>query len=118
MPNPLFDSAALAIVAYAHVNGTDGTSTTCTDNLTTSRVSQGVYALTLPTGLGQEIQNDLFIVTPHTTTALPNTGLITNPRVFDISSNLKEVLVGTASTALDCDFDVLILRTTLPRSLT
>ncbi len=113
MPNPLFDSSTLAIVAYAEVNGTTGGSTTCSDKMATTRLSQGTYQCLLSTGLYQDNSRDLILATPKVTTAIATAG----PRsavTFEVSSQEKRVIIYDATTYLDSDFDVLVLRTTLP----
>lgn len=124
MPSTLFDSAGLAIVAYAQVDGATGSSTTtglANSGVSTTRISTGLYQLFLPTGLAQDHSRDLIVVQPK---ALPTTTAIndgTHPVAFVVenSATVKQVsmwgVAGSwATTSVDSDFDVLILRTVLP----
>ena len=113
MPNPLFDSSTLAIVAYAKVLGSTGASTTCSDKMATTRLSTGTYQCLLATAITQDINRDLILVTPKVTTAIATAG-IRGAVTFELSSQEKRVIVYDGTTALDSDFDVLVLRTTLP----
>lgn len=107
----MMDQAKLAAVAYAQVSGADGLSTLCNSGLSTSRISTGYYALTLPTGAGntqtlaQTPASDLIVVTP--------TGQ--SPMVFNVDNTdaiMKKVTFVTASNfAADTDFSVVIFRT-------
>ena len=53
MPSTLFDSAGLAIVAYAQVDGatgqSEGTTSLANSGVNTTRTSTGMYYVTLPT---------------------------------------------------------------------
>ena len=124
MPSTLFDSAGLAIVAYVQVNGKDGSSTStllANSGVSTTKVpfTTGDYLIQLSTALGQDPSRDLIFVQP---TAKANTDRPYPPAalVVDGDDYTKEVLIGTLdshtgfTTALDCDFNVLILRTILP----
>jgi hypothetical protein len=121
MPSTLFDSAGLAIVAYAQVTG--GTSSTATANsgVSTTRVTTGIYQVFLPTGLAQSDTKDLIFVQPKanpSTTAI-QLGCAVDANVVEESASTKQVkLTGVSgtltTTAIDSDFDILILRTILP----
>lgn len=113
MPNPLFDSSTLAIVAYAEVNGTDGASTTCSDKMATTRLGLGTYQCLLTTGLYQDNSRDLILVTPKITTAISAAG-VRAACSYEVSPEEKQVIIHNGTTLLDSDFDVLVLRTTLP----
>jgi hypothetical protein len=121
MPSTLFDSAGLAIVAYAQVTG--GTSSTATANsgVSTTRVTTGIYQVFLPTGLAQSDTKDLIFVQPKanpSTTAI-QLGCAVVADVVEESAATKQVkLTGVSgtltTTAVDSDFDILILRTIMP----
>ena len=123
MPSTLFDSAGLAIVAYAQVDGASGSSTStalANSGVSTTRTSTGVYYVALPTGLTQDLSRDLIFVQTKVTTALPSPN--NGPRtanLFEVDAGKKAVTIYGASptmstTAIDSDFDVLVLRTILP----
>ena len=65
-----FSQAQLAIVAYAEVSGTDGSSTKTNSGIATTRLGLGTYALDLPVasqnqiGLQQFSDRDLIFVQP------------------------------------------------------
>ena len=123
MPSTLFDSAGLAIVAYAQVNGDDGSSNStalANSGVTTTKVpfTSGDYLVQLSTALGQDPSRDLIFVQPtaevKTDQPFPPSAL-----VVDGDDYVKEVRIGGpdgfgGTTALDCDFNILILRTILP----
>ena len=122
MPSTLFDSAGLAIVAYAQVDGatgqSEGTTSLANSGVSTTRTATGVYYVTLPTGLAQDLSRDLIFVQPKVTTALPTGGART-ANVFEVDAASKQVTIFAQSpwlntTALDSDFDILVLRTILP----
>jgi len=121
MPSTLFDSAGLAIVAYAQVDGATGSSSStalANSGVSTTRISTGVYNVTLPTGLSQDLSRDMIFVQPKVTTALP-TPCARSAVVFEPDATTKVVTIYGANlsivtTALDSDFDVLFLRTILP----
>ena len=122
MPSTLFDSAGLAIVAYAQVDGatgqSEGTTGLANSGVSTTRTATGVYYVTLPTGLAQDLSRDLIFVQTKVTTALPTGGART-ANVFEADAASKQVTIFAQSptlntTALDSDFDVLVLRTILP----
>ena len=133
MPSTLFDSAGLAIVAYAQVDGATGSSISSTamnstllanSGVTTSRIDVGWYSLTLSTATGQDPSRDLIFVQPTTpTTNDYGPGSVPYPPstlVVDNDDYEKQVFIGTLdpttqlTTALDCDFNILVLRTILP----
>lgn len=126
MPSTLFDSAGLAIVAYAQVDGATGQSAGTTafanSGVYTTRTATGVYDVYLPTGLTQDSSRDLIFVQPKTTpkTTAIRLGYRVSADLFEVDATRKQVQtvgiggVVAATTAIDSDFDVLVLRTTLP----
>jgi hypothetical protein len=62
MPSLGFSAPNLALVAYAEVDGDEGSSTRCNSGVTTSRVSDGVYAVGLPSNLQQPNDSSLVFV--------------------------------------------------------
>ena len=115
----MFDQAKLAVVAYAEVSGTDGSSTRTNSGITTTRLALGTYALDMPVasanqvGLQQFSDRDLIFVQ-----ALNATAPIATTAVNDANQTRKLVFTGSsATTAVDCDFSVLILRTLTPPTL-
>ncbi len=123
MSSPLFDSSCLAIVAYAHVDGATGAAVNttsgiaCADKCATTRLSLGTYQIMLNTGLGQGFTKDLIIATPMITTAIALNGA-RSAMSFDVSDLEKRIIIHGAApgsaTCIDSDFDVVVLRTTLP----
>ena len=117
-----FSNTSLAIVAYAQVSGTDGSSTLCNSGIATTRLGMGTFRLSLPVGsqnqigLGQLAATDLVTVTPLTlSTASPPTGPVLLTVVNNQDTNDKLVLFGTsATTAIDTDFSVVIYRSNIP----
>ena len=126
MPSTLFDSAGLAIVAYAQVDGatgqSEGTTGLANSGVYTTRVTTGIYDVYLPTNLSQDLSRDLIFVQPKTTpgTTSIRLGFRVAADLFEVNATLKQVqMIGVggavaASTAIDSDFDVLVLRTILP----
>jgi len=121
----MFDQAKLAIVAYAEV-AIDGSSTKTNSGITTTHIALGTYALDLPVasqnqiGLQQFSDRDLIFVQPINATV----GGIAATAVNDAAAyggdmvTRKLVFLGTsATTAVDCAFSVLILRTVTPPAL-
>jgi hypothetical protein len=121
MPSTLFDSAGLAIVAYAQVTGGATSTAVANSGVSTTRITTGIYQIFLPTGLAQSDTKDLIYVQPKanpTTTAI-QLGCTVIANVVEENAFVKQVkLTGVsgalATTAIDSDFDVLILRTILP----
>jgi hypothetical protein len=122
--NTLFDSAGLAIVAYADVL-TDGTSPTVNSGIKTAKVpaTVGQYTITLPAGTvqsppaGETAPRDLVFVQPVQTPL--NNGILcskVDPVVTLNSdgSGTFHVAIVDASTFADGAFDILVLRTILP----
>ena len=108
--NALFDSAALAIVAYAQVDGRTGYSTCTNSGVFTTRVSKGHYFVALQTGQAQRADRNLIFVQPMTTK------LGTQPAmsvVLDGLAATKEIVFGNGTSAVDTSFGILILRTTI-----
>jgi hypothetical protein len=106
--NALFDSAALAIVAYADV-ASDGTSTVTNSGVTTTKTSTGVYSVTLPSDKTQATARDLIFVQPMGSGSSPRTSL-----VDDSSTTTKVVRITDGSSLADGEFKILILRTIVP----
>ena len=117
MPSTLFDSAGLAIVAYAQVDGLTGnsenTSGLANSGIYTTRLGPGKYLIQMSTAIGQDPSRDLIFVQP-TTNSTPT--LRPSSIVEDADDYNKIVSIGDAigTTAIDCSFDVLVLRTILP----
>ena len=126
MSSTLFDSAGLAIVAYVQVNGADGSSNStatggtplANSGVSTTKVPghDGDYLIQLSTALGQDPSRDLIFVQPTLQAPLtyPLTDSIPSAIVTDHDDYVKEVQISSGTTALNCDFNVLILRTILP----
>ena len=118
--NALFDSAALAIVAYAHVDGNTGASTVTNSGVITSRNTTGQYIVALQTAMSQANCKDFVLVQPTAFTGPSDSGYV-NPiasLVIDSQSTTKQICLGAgASTAVDCSFSIIILRTTIPTPL-
>ena len=120
MPSTLFDSAGLAIVAYAQVNGATGASENITNlansGVYTTRMQQGQYLIQMSTALGQDPSRDLIFVQPTLSTGLGAPIYRPSSVVVDVDDYNKVVSLGDAigTTAIDCNFDVLVLRTVLP----
>ncbi len=113
--NALFDSAGLAIVAYAEVTGSDGSSTATNSGVTTTKLGTGQYRVTLPVGKQQSNTRDLIFVCPK---AHPLTSSPLSHAVDDSDVANKDVAIYGGSplaTFADADFSVLILRTIIPQ---
>ena len=118
----MFDQAKLAVVAYAEVVGSDGSSTRTNSGIVTTRLGVGTYQLSLPVasqnqlGLTQFSDRDLIFVQPLNSafpisTAAVNNNTVGVPSAPTLDVN-KLVFTGLSSTtAVDTDFAVLILRT-------
>jgi hypothetical protein len=120
--NALFDSAALAIVAYAHVDGATGASTVTNSGVTTTRTSTGSYYVALQTAMSQANCKDFVLVQPTAFTGMElDTAYPLASLVLDQQLTTKQVLLGSVSgyesTAQDCSFSIIILRTTIPTPL-
>ena len=124
MPSTLFDSAGLAIVAYVQVNGLDGSSIStalANSGVTTTKIphTHGRYLVALSTALGQDPSRDLIFVQPTLSTAID---LVYPPASTVVKQDdyVNQIILGAFdpsngnTTALDSDFNVLILRTILP----
>ena len=108
--NELCDSAALAIVAYAEVDGVKGDSTETNSGVTTTRQSLGKYSVALSTAAGQQANRDLIFVQAKSTGVGP-----VMSSVDDSAMTTKLVSFATsATTAADTSFSILVLRTVLP----
>ena len=118
--NALFDSAALAIVAYAHVDGNTGASTVTNSGVITSRNTTGQYIVALQTAMSQANCKDFVLVQPTAFTGPADSGYIVPVAslVIDSQSTTKQICLGAgASTAVNCSFSIIILRTTIPTPL-
>ena len=117
--NALFDSAALAIVAYAHVDGNTGASTVTNSGVITSRNTTGQYIVALQTAMSQANCKDFVLVQPTAFTGPADSGYIVPVAslVIDSQSTTKQINLGALSTAVDCSFSIIILRTTIPTPL-
>ena len=120
--NALFDSAALAIVAYAHVDGYTGASTVTNSGVLTSKSTTlaGRYTVALQTAMSQANCKDFVLVQPTAFPGPADSGYIVPVAslVIDSQSTTKQICLGAgASTAVDCSFSIIILRTTIPTPL-
>lgn len=121
--NALFDSAGLAIVAYAEVVGANGTSTGTNSGVVTTRTATGSYTVSLPANNAQQGARNLIFVQPTTTTNFLNVGpsatvnqansLMTSPPTGDAT---KLICISNGTTLIDSDFNILILRTICPNA--
>ena len=118
----MFDQAKLAVVAYAEVNGTTGTSTKTNSGIVTTRLGTGTYQLSLPVasqnqlGLTQFSDRDLIFIQPLNATAplgatAVNDQALGTPPAATADVNKLVFIGSSATTAVDSDFSVLILRT-------
>jgi hypothetical protein len=112
--NALFDSAALATVAYAEVVGADGSSTRTNSGVTTTRQSLGTYSVALQTNMTQNGVRDLIFIQPKMATGVALNGVIHAATVNDDADATKLVQICNATTAIDSDFSIWILRTVIP----
>lgn len=107
-----FSGVNMATVAYAEVSGVAGASTLCNSGVTTTRTGLGTYVVILPTNLAQTQGRDLIFVQSLGANATP-------PPVFqvdDTQDTTKTITAWdptTASTKIDTNFGILILRTTV-----
>jgi hypothetical protein len=115
MPGLTFSGANLATVAYAEVSE-GGTSSVTNSGITTTRTSRGIYFAMLPTAIAQVGSKDLIFVQPKLASGVlaaamaivDDTAIVTKViRIFDGNT------ANSASTGIDCDFSLLILRTTI-----
>ena len=108
--NALFDSAALAIVAYAQVDGKTGYSTCTNSGVFTKKIGKGRYIVALQTAQAQAADRNLIFVQPMTTktSAQPASSV-----VLDGLAATKEILFSNGTSAMDTSFGILILRTTI-----
>jgi hypothetical protein len=122
----MFDQAKLAVVAYGEVSGDTGKSTRTNSGIATTRLALGTYSLDLPVasqnqiGLQQFSDRDLIFVQPLNASApiaatAVNDANNTGPYGAANAQTRKLVFTGSsATTAVDCDFSFLILRTLTP----
>jgi hypothetical protein len=110
--NTLYDSAGLAVVAYAEV-AADGTSTVTNSGVVTARTGAGQYTVTLPANKQQSGSRDLIFVTPKgTIDSIPF-----SHKVDDADAAVKQVAIyggQPLATFSDSAFSILILRTIVP----
>lgn len=113
MPANTFDTAGLAVVAYAEVIGATGASTNTNSGVTTTRISTGQYSLTLPANQQQSGSRDLIFVTPKgAITSEPYTHKVDD--TTSVATKYIAIYGGSPLTSYaDSDFSVLILRTTI-----
>jgi len=127
MPNTLFDSAGLAIVAYAEVMA-DGTTIVSTaagsaanSGVTTTRFGAGQYGLILPEGLTQSQTRDMVFVTPNgvvdSTPYSAKAETDIPPVTPDGAQTIKVGIYGGSpiATFADSGFAILVLRTIIPQ---
>jgi hypothetical protein len=107
--NSLFDSAGLAIVAYAEVLA-DGTSPNTNSGVGTTKTGTGRYAILLPADKTQAASRDLIFVQAL---GVPNATPVTS-KVEDTTPGVKYIEMTNGSTNADSAFSVLILRTIVP----
>lgn len=125
----MFDQAKLAVVAYGEVTGSDGSSTRTNSGIATTRLALGTYALDLPVasqnqvGLQQFSDRDLIFIQPLNAAAPIAATAVNDAYSASAMYNIgpatpqtrKVVFTGSsATTAIDCDFSFLILRTLTP----
>jgi hypothetical protein len=114
MPSNIFDTAGIAVVAYAEVL-TDGTSPNTNSGVTTARIGTGQYTVTLGANQQQSSARDLIFVTPKNPVG-HNLSVPRSHAVDDSNVATKVVAIYGGSPILsymDSDFSVLILRTTI-----
>lgn len=105
----MLDQAKLAVVAYVSVSGVDGTSTITNSGVTTTKLATGTFAIDLPAGQYQASDRDLIFV------QVKGGNPFKTASETDTDPQRKLVYIGVgASTAADCDFDVIIWRTVTP----
>jgi hypothetical protein len=112
--NTLFDSAGLAIVAYAEVLA-DGSSVATNSGVATTKIGTGQYRITLPVNKTQDNSRDLIFVTPK---AYPLSSGPLSHAVDDRDPANKDVAiygVSPIATFADAPFSVIILRTIIPQ---
>jgi hypothetical protein len=101
------NSASLAEVAYAQVIGATGLSPNLNSGVATARTGAGTYTITLPQGEGQT--HDLIFVQ-----ILGTVPLLYAADVDDTDPSIKRVMIGSsATTAVDADFSVIVMRSLL-----
>lgn len=122
MPNLGFSGPNLAVVAYVEVEGVAGASTATNSGITTTRSALGTYLAVLPANLGQSQGRDLIFVQPKGGYGgqSPGANLVAKMAVVDDSDPTTKVVAIfsgdpalSASTRVDSDFSLLILRTTI-----
>jgi len=110
-----FSSANLAVVAYAEVEGSAGASTATNSGVRTTRIALGRYVVILPTNLSQEAARDLIFVQPKSSKPKPDAELLGVGAVAsDTLTTTKTVQISNSTTCVDCDFSIIIMRTTVP----
>lgn len=109
--NAQFDIAALAVVAYAQVDGKTGASTVCNSGgLKTAKRPGGGYYVSLASQLTEDPSRNLIFIQPTSTKQGP-------PQAFslliDNNATTKVVMFGNGTTVMDTSFSILVLRTTI-----
>lgn len=121
----MLDQAKLAVVAYAEVVGSNGTSTLTNSGIYTTRLGAGWYQVDLsknPDGtpnqqeLAQYSDRDLIVVTPHCTAADNGGVRFGGAKNVGVNGAVKEIIIGgfVGFTGVDTDFSVIIYRTLTP----
>jgi len=127
----MLDQAKLAVVAYAEVVGSNGTSTLTNSGVYTTRISSGLYQIDLsknPDGtpsqqdLKQFSDRDLIVVTPNPTTQdMQSNFFVYACANSETGGAIKNVGLGAVVdqggvhfSAVDCDFSFIIYRTLTP----
>jgi len=121
MPSLGFSGANLAVVAYAEVEGVAGASTLTNSGITTTRTALGLYVAILPANLAQSQARDLIFVQPKGPyNATAGTSAVAKMAVVDDSDPITKGIAifdgnpaNAATTRIDSDFSLLILRTTI-----
>jgi hypothetical protein len=104
--NSLFDSAGLAIVAYAEV-AANGTSTANNSGVTTTKTATGTYNVILPADKTQQLGRDLIFAQANGAGQQIST-------VSESSAATKVIERYAGATIADGAFTILILRTIVP----
>ena len=112
----IFDVAALAVVAYAKVDGHSGASTvTNSGHVKTAKRPGGGYFVSLDPNYTQDPSRDLVLV-QATNTKIPVPGIpepFGVPIVVDAQEATKIVIFGNETTIMDQSFTIVIFRTTI-----
>lgn len=115
MPGLLASGAVPAVVAYARVNE-DGTSPDMNSGVETSRSSEGIYLIDLPSNLAQPIGRDVVILTIRVDLDVPTIDALSGINYQWNSTTQIEVHTWANSDGIDRNdlpFDFVLLRSTL-----